>query len=294
MKRITLILLAGLLLCGCAAHSYESAYQKWSRASGYTLTLTRRLSVDYDEEGKENEEQTSEETLLMKKEGKNKVYQYSAGEKADAVYYTDGYEYRELMGLKYKNEIGEDSFLQDLGFLPPASDAQAQAADKDGGRVFETDLDLTTGAELLKTVHAESAALLEDEQTRLSEAHYRAETAKGKISAYNYRFILRADGAEQGAYTLTVELEIKADFKKPSFSLPGDLASYNSDLNLKEYEDLSEQEWQKQMILVILQALYNEDGTKSEYYDEYYEDFKNTYGEEFMQYLTEVADMFRG
>ena len=48
------------------------------------------------------------------------------------------------------------------------------------------------------------------------------------------------------------------------------------------------------MILVILQALYNEDGTKSEYYDEYYEDFKNTYGEEFMQYLTEVADMFRG
>ena len=31
-----------------------------------------------------------------------------------------------------------------------------------------------------------------------------------------------------------------------------------------------------------------------EYYDEYYEDFKNTYGEEFMQYLTEVADMFRG
>lgn len=72
MKRITLILLAGLLLCGCAAHSYESAYQKWSRASGYTLTLTRRLSVDYDEEGKENEEQTSEETLLMKKEGKTR------------------------------------------------------------------------------------------------------------------------------------------------------------------------------------------------------------------------------
>jgi len=288
MKRIcTLLLISALFLCACSAPSYKSMLQKWNKADRYYLSLTHQKNLSFDDEQKETMTEETSAKLQMKKEKEKSLYQYIETDKTP-VYFADGYEYRELMDVKYRNQISEEDFLQELPFIKPL-EADKALTEKIENSQMSVTIETDWALDMMKKYNADFADTITGGSMR-----YTAKIEKKRIKSYTYEFTLSGHHEEQGDYTLTDIYTVKAEPTVPSFSMPNDLSAYTEGLNLKDYEDQSQEEWQRQILFVILEALYHSDGTKTENFDKYYEDFKQMYGEEFMKKVTEAADLFRG
>ncbi|MCI8331299.1 MAG: hypothetical protein HFE78_00510 [Clostridiales bacterium] len=287
MKRIcVLLLISALFLCACSAPTYETILQKWDKQDRFYLTLTHKKEVVFADEGQEPMTAELSAKLQMKKDDGRALYQYIETDSAP-VYFADGYEYRELMDVKYRNPISEEDFLQDLSFVKPLPAEQALTEKIEEAQLAVT-LENDWALALMKDCNPDFADTITD-----GSLHYTAKIEKKRIKSYTYEFTLHGQDEEMGDYTITDIYTVRAEPTVPSFSLPNDLSSY-AEMNLKEYEDQSEEEWQRQILFVMLEALYNPDGSKAENFDQYYEEFKEMYGEEYMKLVTEAADMFRG
>ncbi|MCI8589304.1 MAG: hypothetical protein HFE77_01100 [Clostridiales bacterium] len=289
MKRIGLLcLLLVLFLCSCKAPTYEKILQKWEKADKMHLSLTHERTLTFDDADKEPETEQTTAKLKMKKEDGKTLYQYIETDKTP-VYFTDGYEYRQMMDIKYRNQISEEDFLKELPFLNPLKAEEALVETLENSQ-FTVTLKTDWALDMIKTYNADFADSMTD-----GDMSYTVKTEKKRIKSYTYEFTLYGSDETEGAYTLKDIYTVKAEPTDASFSLPRDLSSYtDSNIDLKGYENQSEEEWQRQVLHVILEALYNPDGSKTENFDKYYEDFKEMYGEELMEIVTDAADMFRG
>ncbi len=98
---------------------------------------------------------------------------------------------------------------------------------------------------------------------------------------YDYSVSVKNDGEPYADVHQVIKVEIDSDAK--GFDAP----------DLSGYTEVDEGAFTEQVLYVIFEALYDEDGNKREDYDDRYAEFVEIYGEDTMRRLTEVADMFR-
>ena len=273
---LALFILLSLCACGKAL-TYGEAREKFLSGEDFTLTCESSMQAKMAN-GEEDKDINSSVTLTLY----NGVY-FAKLSSGSIYYYKDGNIYSSTADgdIYYEAEI--DEFLSLFDFMRPLPPEYIE------GNLSEGDLFFTDSPDFEDKLLAISQNLswADPSTSEFGAIEYSFKTNSSGFDFYSIDFDVTVyDGGEKYA---DVHENLKVSFadKVEKFDMP--------DLSGFAYADMDEvnDRIREEVLYVIFEALYDEDGNKRENYDETYAEFVEMYGEEEMRKIAEVADMFR-
>ena len=288
---LLIVMCAVMLLCSCSSKDYQEVANRFEKTKAFSLTAKNELSIT---ENGETTQTTTALSLKKKQQDKKSCYQAIVTEDGEesVYYFQDGTAYCEAMGQKYRFTLQESEYLDNLCYAAPLLVSLTQGEKQDGTRVYSTELPAADYADTLLALNPRLSQIGKD-SVSFSDFTYTASVKGKKIVSYSYAFTAVSRNEEGIETEYRNVLTVTVDSYKSDFTLPKDPEEYPLNESYKDY-GLSQDEYNEQVLYVIFESLYNEDGTKSEHYEDYYQQFEELYGEEFMKQITKVADLYRG
>lgn len=276
MKRILSVVLASLLLlCSCsAAKKYEKAYTAATERKEFTVKVENTLTV----KGEDGSEETYKENVRYTQSGGALCAKVDGEDGYIEYYYKDGSVYSLSEAGEFSWSSTSDEFFSEFCYGKPL-DHSFEKGEKDGDAlVFRAELD---GNEHKDRLLGLNPAF---EDFKISEASvtaftYSVSVKDGAIKDYIFDFTVEASSGEEKA-TLTNVMKVTYEDKADTVTMPEGYVGF--EVINGNILDISEEEFTREVMLIILEALYNDDGTRKDDFDATYAEFAAMYGEETM------------
>lgn len=277
MKRLTALLLAGVMVlcaCGKGKNNYGEAYTAAREQKTYTATVSNLLTVQSDGETEtytENVRYAQGNGILSAKRTNDEGY-YEYYYKDGSIFYVSA-----EMG-SYCWEAESSEFYGEFCFEKPLEYTFDGAEKKDGEAVYTAEPAGADYKDMLLAINPyfEDLGITEADITRFV---YTAVVKDGKLTSYTYDFTLET-GAEGQSAVITNVMTVTYEPTPDDVVMPSGYESFiQSGGNIL---DISEEAFTQEVMLIIVEALYNADGTRKDDFDETYAEFVEMYGEETM------------
>ena len=287
MKRLTALLLAGVLLlcaCGKGKNDYNRAYTAAKETKTYTVAVDNVMTVESD-----GQTDTYKETvryaqgngiLSAKRTADDGYYEY---------YYKDGSIYYVSADVgSYVWEAESEEFYAEFCYAAPLDVELKDGEEKDGAVTYTAELNGNDYKDALLAVNPYIADfnISEADFTRFI---YTAEVEDGKLVSYTYDFALNAKSGDESA-TITNVMTVTYESTPDDVVMPSGYESFMQSTG--NITDLSEEAFTQEVMLIIVEALYNDDGTRKDDFDETYAEFVGMYGEDVMSTFIEGIEEY--
>lgn len=277
MKRLTALLLAGVMVfcaCGKGKNDYGEAYTAAREQKTYTATVSNEMTVESG-----GEVNTYNETVRYAQGNGILSAKRTCDEGYYEYYYKDGsifYVSAEVGNYAWEAESAE--FYAEFCFEKPLEYAFDGGEEKDGALVYTATLNGADYKDMLLGINPyfDDFSITEADLTRFV---YTATVKDGKLASYTYDFALNAKSGEESA-VITNVMTVTYEATPDDVVMPSGYESFvQSGGNIL---DISEEAFTQEVMLIIVEALYNSDGTRKDDFDETYAQFVDMYGEETM------------
>ncbi len=277
MKRLISILLASVMVfcaCGKGKNDYGEAYTAAREQKTYTAIVNNRLTVESD-----GEEDTYNETVRYAQGNGILSAKRTSDEGYSEYYYKDGnifFVSAEMGGYAWEAESAE--FYAEFCFEKPFEYEFESGEKKDGAITYTVELSGADYKAMLLGINPyfDDIGIKEADFTRFV---YSATVKDGKLVSYTYDFALNAKLGEQSA-VITNVMSVTYEPTPDDVVMPSGYEGFiQSGGNIL---DISDDAFTQEVMLIIVEALYNSDGSRRDDFDTTYAQFVEMYGEETM------------